>query len=276
MCCLFPGLFNSDVGTTARKFNTEITPAGWAFSIWGVIYIWQALWIIYAIASIFRKTEKGPRYRDPVLLSIPLLVCYLLNQGLNVTWMFTWDRHFIEVAAGVLCAMVVTLYVCLFCSYRSLANAKVTLIKQGRGSDIWMTRILVQNGLGTYAAWCTIATLLNFATALIYRTSGAISQQDGCSIALGILAAVFVLYALKDWFLTDKWTRYTVTPYVVLVYALTASVAKNYEAGARNTVLTIVLLAIGILAMVVKFGLMFARHCKETRNAPNENEENKV
>ncbi len=35
------GLFGDDNGTISARFPTPLTPAGWAFSIWGAIFLLQ-------------------------------------------------------------------------------------------------------------------------------------------------------------------------------------------------------------------------------------------
>lgn len=35
------GLFGDDNGTISARFPTPLTPAAWAFSIWGVIFLLQ-------------------------------------------------------------------------------------------------------------------------------------------------------------------------------------------------------------------------------------------
>ena len=38
-------LFKSKTGDVSDKYPTDITPAGWTFTIWIVIFIWQGLWV---------------------------------------------------------------------------------------------------------------------------------------------------------------------------------------------------------------------------------------
>ena len=231
-----------------------------------MIYTWQAIWIVYAIVNLFRKTDQGPYYTKPVLMPVLFLVSYLINMVLNCTWMVVFDREYLEVACAVLFLMVATLYTCLFYSYRCLDKSLDVLIKQERKSDVWLTRFMVQNGLSIYATWCTIATLLNFTLVLIYRTSHDISQQDASTVALSILAAIIVIFVVADLGFLDRYTRYTFTPYLVLVVALIGSLSKNYVEGSRNSIFTIVLLSISGVAALLKCFFIFYRHCRRTED----------
>jgi hypothetical protein len=138
------------------KVVFRVTPAGWTFSIWGVIYIWQTLWLIYAIVNIFRKTDSGLAFNSPELMTAPFFVIFTINMGMNLAWILLFDREYLEPCLAVLFLMYVTLYVCLFFSYKALYQNLNSLKKSERKVDIWLTRILVQNGISVYATWCTI------------------------------------------------------------------------------------------------------------------------
>lgn len=48
------GPFRSSTGNVSARHETDITPAGWTFSIWGVIYTWLSLMVIYITSYVFR------------------------------------------------------------------------------------------------------------------------------------------------------------------------------------------------------------------------------
>ena len=77
--------------------NTEFTPAGWTFSIWGIIYFWQAAWLLYAISRIPRKSNEDYLYIIPDTLHYFVFVFYILNMILNISWLFLWDREYFGV-----------------------------------------------------------------------------------------------------------------------------------------------------------------------------------
>ncbi|RUS71502.1 hypothetical protein EGW08_020753, partial [Elysia chlorotica] len=64
-------IFKNRTGELSDYYYTAITPAGWTFGIWGVIYAWQALWVTYSVVNIFRKTQSwgGGPGGDPVYSS---------------------------------------------------------------------------------------------------------------------------------------------------------------------------------------------------------------
>ena len=52
-------IFESTVGDISDKYQLYITPAGFTFTIWSVIYLWIALMLLFFIISIFVKTDFG-------------------------------------------------------------------------------------------------------------------------------------------------------------------------------------------------------------------------
>lgn len=82
--------------------------------------------------------------------------------------LFLFDRDIIEAALAALFIIPLTLCGCLWISYRSLDAAAPNLASQGRRIDVWLVRAFVHNGLGIYATWTAIATLLNLAIVIRY------------------------------------------------------------------------------------------------------------
>lgn len=66
---------------------------GWTFSIWGIIYFWQAAWLLYAVSRIFRKSKKNYLYLEPDTLPWYVFGFYIINLILNIIWLVVWDRE---------------------------------------------------------------------------------------------------------------------------------------------------------------------------------------
>ncbi|XP_067687764.1 uncharacterized protein [Haliotis asinina] len=254
----------NEVQDISDKYAIEITPASPTFSIWGIIFVWQALWMLYGSINICRKAPNGPVYVSPTLLRPLLFLTSALNWAVVLGWSFLFDREYLWLSMVFLLLTYLSTYICLGLSYRDMASHESTLVDQGRTVDVWLVRVLVQNGLATYAAWCTIATLLNLAAALAYERDFTITPRTSSTISLGILAGELVLFSISDWTFLDKYTRYTVTPYLVLIVALSGSIAQNWQPGAVNSTFTVVLLVMSVIVFVVKLVLVYFRHTRET------------
>ena len=71
-----------------------------------------------------------------------------------------------EVALIFINLTSVTLYICLMVSMRYLNDHDQAMWRSQFHHDIWVIRSLVQNGIGFYASWATIAAIFNFAVVL--------------------------------------------------------------------------------------------------------------
>ncbi|XP_048385919.1 uncharacterized protein si:ch211-161h7.5 isoform X4 [Stegostoma tigrinum] len=217
------GPFYQSVGNVSKKYNTELTPAGWTFSIWGVIYTWQAVWLLYACIGLCR------RYIIPALAFLALIAF--------------------------------TSYVALFFTYRAL-HTQLPWMQKYRKIDMWLVRILIQNGVAVYATWTTIATLINFAVVLTY--SGCVSNVTSGTVSLSILAFEVILWFYLENVVLDQYVRYTLTVYPVVIVALSGSLDKNYNAisPTRNNIYIATLLAVACTAFVARIVIVTWKHFK--------------
>ncbi|XP_060070070.1 uncharacterized protein LOC132550078 [Ylistrum balloti] len=257
------GIFNSTVGDVSDIFYLEVTPAGWTFSIWGFIYTWQALWLIYALTTICRKTKSGTYiYQLPVLPPI-IYVLYIFNNICLVSWLFVWDRKELIWALVTIALLPITLAIALFFSFRRLYHNLEELTEDEAVRDIWLIRFLVQNGMAFFGAWVTIATLLNAAMVMTYR--GNLTNEDACTTALGILSCIIVTWFLLDNTILDRYVRYTFSPYITLTIGLSGAVAKNYDIQLhyRNSIFLLTLLVVAAVMLITKFHIMIFRHFRK-------------
>jgi len=99
--------------TTAEvsdRYFTLVTPAGYVFSIWGVIY---------TLLSFFAVFQALPSQREkPFLEQISIL--FILSGVLNVVWLFLW--HYDQIVLSV--ALMFGLLATLIAIYMRLGIAK--------------------------------------------------------------------------------------------------------------------------------------------------------
>lgn len=51
------GIFGATNTELSKKYQTLVTPAGWAFSIWGPIFIWEGIFVVAQLMPRFRCSE---------------------------------------------------------------------------------------------------------------------------------------------------------------------------------------------------------------------------
>ncbi len=237
----------------------EITPSGGTFRIWIVIYLWQMAWMGYGLSLLGRQGLTGYLYYSPNFMSVWLYVVFMLNNVINVSWLIVWDREELIAAFVGLALIAFSCYVCIFTSAWFLHRSYRQLRDNGHMKEIWLVRFLVQNGLGMYATWVTIATLINLCTVLTY--SADVDMKIASTLCLAILAFEVVVWFIADLVFLDNHVRYLVTPYVVLVWALSGVVDENYvSAEDRNSIFSLVLLSVSVATLIIKIIVLVVRH----------------
>ncbi|KAM3930791.1 uncharacterized protein RB166_004262 [Leptodactylus fuscus] len=255
------GLFLQNVGNISDKFITDFTPSGWTFMIWNVIFAWQFLWLGYVLSGICRRSDLGWMYLKPNVFPISFYIVWMLNNVLNIGWIFLWDREFLIPALVFLGAIALTNHIVLFISYRALYLHGEWFQRQKR-VDLWLIRIFAQNGIAVYATWTTIACLLNFAVTLTYN--GNIPNSTSTTVCLSILAFEVLLWFILENFVFDKYVRYTLTVYPVVIVAVSGALDKHFNEAAPdgNNIYLAVLLAVACALFLLRLVLVFWRHFK--------------
>ena len=247
--------FKNGTGRISDEFYTEITPAGWTFAIWGIIYAWQTVWILYGWSFVFR-----PSFKKTITPIVYLL--YGFTNISNIIWIYLWGNEYPQVAFPFLFLIAVSLWA-------AVGVEVVYLYKQLPLSDhtkwfklnFYITQIVVVNGLAIYATWVTIATLINFSIVLQYYAN--LDGTDVGTAALSILTFLLSLYFILENTILDRFLRLVFIVYLVVIWALSGVLSAHYgddDENRRNSIFTLVLLIITIILFIIRFILwvMFA------------------
>ncbi|KAM9316171.1 uncharacterized protein PAF06_007148, partial [Gastrophryne carolinensis] len=186
----------------------------------------------------------------------------ILNNVFNIGWLFLWDREYLIPALVFLGVIALTNHIVLFISHRAL-YLNGDYFHRNRRVDLWLIRAFAHNGIAVYATWTTIACLLNFAVALTYN--GNIANHISTTVALSILTFELVLWFILENFVFDKYVRYTLTVYPVVIVALSGSLDKNFKDASPdgNSIFVAVLLAIACGIFAMRLVLVIWRHIKQ-------------
>ena len=258
---LFSGtLFLNTTGAISDGNYLEVVPAGWTFGvIWGTIYVWNAQGLIYCLTTICRRRSYDDQYVYAEGTSTPPLmyVFFTLNMFCNLAWIFVWDRQHIIVAFVILASLTGFLYTAIIFTLRATYK-NIQKCCRERG---WVVG-QVHNAMCFYATWVSVATLINFGTVLSYG-GGNVPQSTTCTIILSILTVGLVAWFVADLVFLDKYVRYVLTPYIVLILAFSGSIDKNWNPANTNSIFTACLLGIVCAMLLVKIVVMIARCLKK-------------
>lgn len=262
------GIFNQRTGSVSDENLTEFTPAGWTFSIWGIIYFWQAAWLLYSISRIFRRTTAGYLYLVPDTLHYYVFIFYIINLILNIVWLIVWDRKSFGWSFAIIFLMFVTVVAPLLITQVLLAKQRESYVQLNAKNELWFVRAFVHNGLAIYATWLFLASLLNLTIWIcqIYnRNPSAIVDASTTAISL-VFIGISVYFVLEN-FVFYSSLSYTLTPWFVLIFALCGIISKQNQKGNlvtdRNKTLTIILLAFCCFLIVLRLILFVFRYVRK-------------
>jgi hypothetical protein len=133
-------------GEISDRFDVYFVPAGYVFSIWGLIYL--AL-IGYSIFQALPAQRENPRLRRTGWL-------YVLSCAANIAWIFLW--HY-EIFVWTIVAMVALLLL-LIAIYLRLGTG----FSRVPPAETWLVRV----PFSIYLGWITVATVANVTSLLDY------------------------------------------------------------------------------------------------------------
>ena len=127
------------------RWPTRVTPAGYAFSIWSVLYLWL---IGFAVAQL-AATRLTPWVHG-------IGWWFVASCGFNVAWLFAWHHGRLAVSLAMMLGLLTTL---------ALIQARLDAVR-ARSADTGLARWAIRYPLGAYLGWIIVATVANVAIVL--------------------------------------------------------------------------------------------------------------
>lgn len=220
------------VGDISDEHPTLITPAGFTFSIWSIIYSLHLGFVVWQLASDAAIPLVRKLGRSYVFLCL-----------FNGAWIaaFTQDtKEGIEVSMGLMAALLIALLV-------AYTRARCYL----RTSRGWGAFLIVDVAFSIYCAWVTVATALNVSITLeingidaLFGLSVKDTQTALLLIPIIICLAVVVTHRDVTWPLTVAWAAHGI-----------AANPANEPLGRTPTYLSYAAVATATLALLVRICL---------------------
>jgi hypothetical protein len=199
------GLLNgSTIGDVSNSLTTLFTPAGYAFSIWGFIYLLLIGFIFYQGRSLFSSNTTA----DAVVLKIGWW--FVISCIANSVWVFLW----IYGQTGMSCFFILLL---LFSLMQIVFRCRLELDLEPFSKILFVAWPFV-----FYAGWVTVASIANI-SAYLFKI-----QWDGFGIAAETWTIIMIVVAvlINIWAIVSRNLREFA---VVGAWALIAIGVRNQE-----------------------------------------------
>jgi benzodiazapine receptor len=140
------GLFGRSTVDVSNRYLTLVTPAGYVFAIWGLIYVGL---IAYCAAQFIRPLSTDPL---PDRLAWPVIA----SNVFNVAWLLLWHSLNIYLTVPVMVLLLISLIVAYTTARRDRPEHPSAL-------ERWAVRA----PLGLYLGWISVATIANVSNLLV-------------------------------------------------------------------------------------------------------------
>jgi hypothetical protein len=174
-----------NTGQISAFYPNAFVPAGFTFSIWGVIYL---LLFSYTIGYTYYtlKQEQFPK----VFAFIERINNYfLLTCVFNMSWILAWHYLQIELSVVIMLLFLITL-IQLFLTSTTMAAVLTSTQK-----------FILQTPFIVYLGWISVATIANITALLVAYKWTALSiapvYWSAAMILIAIILAVFMLIKFK-------------------------------------------------------------------------------
>jgi benzodiazapine receptor len=185
---------------------TLITPAGYVFSIWGIIYVLLGVFVIFQALPSQKEKECAKE----------IGWLFVLSSVLNIVWLFLWQYEILSVSV-ILMFLLLTTLIAIYLRL-NIGKKAVPLRK----------KLAVHVPFSVYLGWITIASIANVTVFLVSENWNGfgISSETWATLVI-IVALVITLLVLA--------TRKDIAYGLVIVWALVGIAVK--QSGNQNIVI---------------------------------------
>ncbi len=188
-----------NTGEISDRFNVYFVPAGYVFSIWGLIYLGL---IVFSIYQALPSQRQNPRLQATGWWVV-------LGGVANSAWIFLW--HYEQFPLTIVAMLVLLISLIIVYLRLGIGISEASLAE----------RLTVRIPFSIYLGWITVATVANATSLLDYL------KWDGFGISavnwMGImLAAVLVISILMNFTRRD-------IPYILVILWALAGIAIKFS-----------------------------------------------
>jgi hypothetical protein len=153
-------------GQISDKYPNLFAPAGYAFSIWGLIYTLLGIYVVY---QLFHDT-------DDLIAKVNRI--FILNALFNASWIFAWHYDQIWLSVIIMAGLLVTLIMIADVIHNRAVTRKET----------WLVRL----PFSVYFGWITVATIANVTVFLVYIGWNRFGFSESFWTVLALLAGALI------------------------------------------------------------------------------------
>eukprot|EP00592_Proboscia_alata_P003329 CAMPEP_0194378362 /NCGR_PEP_ID=MMETSP0174-20130528/34742_1 /TAXON_ID=216777 /ORGANISM="Proboscia alata, Strain PI-D3" /LENGTH=291 /DNA_ID=CAMNT_0039160291 /DNA_START=60 /DNA_END=935 /DNA_ORIENTATION=+ len=147
-----------DNAELSEKYQTLVTPAGWAFSIWGIIFVSQGIFAIF---------QMLPKYRDIPIVQHGVKYWYFVTCVVQSAWTFAFGYEYIILSTIFMLSILTSLLFILYFQDKNVDSSDGTSLL-----EFWIFRF----PFSIHAGWIVAASAVNINVVPVSRDASALTQ----------------------------------------------------------------------------------------------------
>jgi hypothetical protein len=213
------GIFNGNtMATVSARYQNYFTPAGYAFSIWGLIYLGLLAFVIYQGRSLFKKVEDNWPVQE-------IGWWFIVSCAANSLWVFAWLYDYTGLSVIIMIVLLLSLIKIIFNTRMELDDLPLKKI-----AFVWWPFCL-------YSGWITVAIVADIAAWLTKI------HWNGFGLS-GVAWAIIMIIVAGIINLIVTWNRNMREYALVGAWALVAIAVANWESATSIVVAAIVVASV--------------------------------
>ncbi|RDI42296.1 tryptophan-rich sensory protein [Falsibacillus pallidus] len=198
-------------GEISNRLHVLFTPAGYVFSIWGLIYLLTGIWVL----------RELPKKRRDLPLYTTTSGLFIWSSLLNTAWIFLWHFEFFFFTVVVMVLLLLTL---------------IKLYTRIQAVDHSFWDILP---FSVYLGWISVATIANISYVLTFYGWNGFGLSDVTWTVILLLSGTFLA-------LFFRWKNHDWVYPLVFIWAFVGIGVKN-----QASTPTVAYIAYGLAAVIL-------------------------
>lgn len=198
------------IASISANYENLFTPAGYAFSIWGLIYLGLFVFVIYQARDMFMETKRTP-------VTHKVGWWFIASCTANIFWIFAWINEYLGLSAIIMALLLFSLIMIIFNTRMELDDEPLSVI-----AFAWWP-------FSIYSGWITVAFIANMAAWLTSEGWDGFGFSEVTWTVIMIITAGIINLVIT-------WTRNMREFALVGVWALVAIAVANWNE--QQTVVT--------------------------------------
>lgn len=211
-------------GEISDNFAALFTPAGYVFSIWGLIYLALGGFVTYQILPAQSDNPKIKR----------IGVWFIVSNIFNTGWIFAWHYEQFLLSFVLMLGILVSLIMIY------------TRLETGKSSATAGERIFLHVPFSIYLGWISVATIANTSVALLTINW----NQFGIDAAVWTAVMIVIAGVLG---IVMSFLRKEIAYTLVLIWAIIGITQNGMGAGLINTTAWIVVVFLALAIVSAQF-----------------------